>query len=65
LHSAFLEYKRLFSTLKTLYVVNHNAGVEAANLIVVGLAPGANPTVVSYNAGVLKIYSATNSIARF
>jgi hypothetical protein len=27
--------------------------------------PGTNPTIVSYNASVVKIYNATNSIARF
>jgi hypothetical protein len=27
--------------------------------------PGANPTSASYNASVVKFYSATNSIARF
>jgi hypothetical protein len=27
--------------------------------------PGATPKITSYNAGVAKIYSATNSIARF
>jgi hypothetical protein len=26
---------------------------------------GANPTIASYNASVVKIYSAVNSIARF
>jgi hypothetical protein len=28
-------------------------------------APGANPTITSYNASVAKIYNATNSITRF
>jgi hypothetical protein len=36
-----------------------------ANFSVLAHFPGANPTIVSYNAGVVKIYSATNSIARF
>jgi hypothetical protein len=27
--------------------------------------PGANPTIASYNASVVKIYSAVNSMARF
>jgi hypothetical protein len=27
--------------------------------------PGANPTIASYNASAVKIYSATNSKARF
>jgi hypothetical protein len=29
------------------------------------LQPGANPTIASYNASVVKIYSAVNSMARF
>jgi hypothetical protein len=29
------------------------------------LYPGANPTIASYNASVVKIYNATNSMARF
>jgi hypothetical protein len=29
------------------------------------LRPGASPTITSYNASVVKIYNATNSIARF
>jgi hypothetical protein len=28
-------------------------------------APGANPTIANYNASVVKIYSAVNSMARF
>jgi hypothetical protein len=27
--------------------------------------PGANPTIVSYNASVVKIYKATSGLARF
>jgi hypothetical protein len=29
------------------------------------ILPGANPTIASYNASVVKIYSAVNSMARF
>jgi hypothetical protein len=29
------------------------------------LTPGVNPTIASYNASVVKIYSAVNSMARF
>jgi hypothetical protein len=43
----------------------YNAGVVAVNLKVIGLAPGANPTIASYNASVVKIYSATGSLVRF
>jgi hypothetical protein len=32
--------------------------------LVGGLTSGANPTIVSYNASVVKIYSAVNSMAR-
>jgi hypothetical protein len=31
----------------------------------VDLRPGANPTIASYNANVVKIYSAVNSMAHF
>jgi hypothetical protein len=27
--------------------------------------PGANPTIVNYNAGAVEIYNAMNSLARF
>jgi hypothetical protein len=37
-------------------------GIVIANFQVVGLAPGAKPTITSYNASVVKIY---NSITRF
>jgi hypothetical protein len=30
-----------------------------------GLGPGANPTIVSYNAGAVKIYYYYNSLVRF
>jgi hypothetical protein len=43
----------------------YNAGVVAVNSKVVGLALGANPTIVSCNASVLNSYKATNSKARF
>jgi hypothetical protein len=31
----------------------------------VACLPGGNPTIASYNASVVKIYSAVNSMARF
>jgi hypothetical protein len=34
-------------------------------VIVFTSVPGANPTIASYNASVVKIYSAVNSMARF
>jgi hypothetical protein len=34
------------------YVAYYNAGAVAVNSKVVGLAPGANPSIVSYNASV-------------
>jgi hypothetical protein len=35
----------------------YNAGVVAVNSNIVGLAPGANPAIVSYNASAVKIYN--------
>jgi hypothetical protein len=49
----------------------YNAGIVVANLKVVGLAPGANPTILSYNASDVKFYNAsdvkfyTSSLVRF
>jgi hypothetical protein len=42
----------------------YNAGVVGVNYGSNDLASGANPTILSYNASVVKIYNATNSIAR-
>jgi hypothetical protein len=46
-------------------LVYYNAGVVAVNSENVGLVPGANPTIVSYNARVLKMYNAMSSLLRF
>jgi hypothetical protein len=43
----------------------YNAGVVALNFEVVGLAPGLNPKLASYNASPVKIYNATSSLVRF
>jgi hypothetical protein len=40
----------------------YNAGVVAVNSKVVGLAPGASPTIAIYNAIAVKIYNATSSL---
>jgi hypothetical protein len=39
--------------------------VKTAALIFFKRWPGANPTIASYNASVVKIYSAVNSMAHF
>jgi hypothetical protein len=33
--------------------------------MILGLAPGANPTIASYNASIAIFYNATGSLARF
>jgi hypothetical protein len=40
-------------------------GVVVVNSEVVGLGPGVNPAIVSYNASAVKIYNATGSLLRF
>jgi hypothetical protein len=57
--------KKFFYHEKTLQPTTYNAGVVVLNSDVVGLNPGANPTIVSYNASAVKFYKATNSIPRF
>jgi hypothetical protein len=37
----------------------YNVGIVAVNSEVVGLVPGANPTIGSYNASAVKIYNAS------
>jgi hypothetical protein len=39
--------------------------VHLQNIYSKQMEKGANPTTLSYNAGVVKIYNATNSMARF
>jgi hypothetical protein len=51
------ENKKNSSSLKNA-LAYYNVGV-AFNSKVVGLGPGANPTTLSYNASVVRIYSAT------
>jgi hypothetical protein len=43
----------------------YNVGIVAVNSEVVGLVPGANPTIGSYNASAVKIYNAASSLVRF
>jgi hypothetical protein len=43
----------------------YKAGAVDVNSRAVGLAPGANPTIVCYNASAVKIYNATSSLVRF
>jgi hypothetical protein len=49
-----------------MYPTTYNGGVVVVNLKIIGLGPGSNPTIVSYNHCVAKMYnSITNSIAKF
>jgi hypothetical protein len=43
----------------------YNYGVVVVNSEVVSLAPGANPTITSYNDSPVKMYNATSSLVRF
>jgi hypothetical protein len=43
----------------------YNADVIFVNSAVVGLSPGVNPTIASYNASVVNVYNGTGSLARF
>jgi hypothetical protein len=43
----------------------HNARSVVVNAAVVRLGPGPNPTIESYNASVVKIYTSMSSLVRF
>jgi hypothetical protein len=59
----FLAETALFlPTLKRTIVCT--AMPATVNAVIVGLAPGANPTIVSYNVSVVNFYNATGSLAR-
>jgi glutamate formiminotransferase len=38
---------------------------QIAQILIITLTPGANPTIVNYNASAKEIYSATSSLERF
>jgi uncharacterized membrane protein len=55
----------IFSFILTNAIAYCDAGILFVNSEVVGLGPGANPTIMSYNACAVKIYSATSSLVQF
>jgi hypothetical protein len=57
----FWKQKKFGGFDKTVYP---NTFLALSNSEVVGLAPGVNPTIVSYNASAVNIYNATISLVR-
>jgi hypothetical protein len=62
-----VEIKSTFFCLirKTLLPTTTLALYKVVNSKVVGLAPGTNPTIASYNASVVIFYNATGSLVHF
>jgi hypothetical protein len=54
-----------FENKNIFFYFQENASPSKYNTGVVVVNSGSNPKTVSFNASVVKIYNATNSIARF